>query len=131
MALHFLKYCALCLTNVAMNSLCGWLSEVCIISVYLHSSSYNVLWNHMSEHLRKIFSVLFYHKLILLIGFEGLFKLQKYIVLGRLGGSAVEHLPSAQGVILGSQGQVPHWAPHREPASHSACVSASLCVSLE
>ena len=25
----------------------------------------------------------------------------------------------------------PHWSPHREPASPSACVSASLCVSHE
>ena len=31
--------------------------------------------------------------------------------LGPLGGSAVEHLLSAQGVILESQDQVPHQAP--------------------
>ena len=48
---------------------------------------------------------------------------------GQLGGSAVEHLPLAQGVILGSWDQVPHWASHREPASPSACVSASLSLS--
>ena len=45
---------------------------------------------------------------------------------GRPGGSAVEHLSSAQGMILGSQGRVPHQAPCMEPASPSACVSDSL-----
>ena len=49
--------------------------------------------------------------------------------MGHLDGSVVEYL--AQGVILGSWDQVPHRAPHREPASPSACVSASLCVSHE
>ena len=37
----------------------------------------------------------------------------------------VEHLPSAEVVIAGSRDQVLHWAPCREPASPSACVSAS------
>ena len=50
----------------------------------------------------------------------------KNIHVGRLGGSAVERLPSAQGVILESQDRVPHQAPCMEPASPSACVSASL-----
>ena len=49
---------------------------------------------------------------------------------GHLGGSVLEHLPSAQGVILGFRDQVPHQAPFGEPASPSAYVSASLCVSL-
>ena len=49
---------------------------------------------------------------------------------GRLGGSVVEHLPSAQVVIPGSWDRVPHRAPCREPASPSACVSASLSVCL-
>ena len=49
---------------------------------------------------------------------------------GRLGGSAVEDRPSAQGMILGSRDRVPHRAPCREPASPSACVSASMCGSL-
>ena len=49
---------------------------------------------------------------------------------GRLGGSAVEHLLSAQGVILESQDQVAHQAPYKEPASPSAYVSASLSLSL-
>ena len=50
---------------------------------------------------------------------------------GRLGDSAVEPLPLAQGMILESQGQVPHWASCMEPASpSSAYVSASLNVSL-
>ena len=51
-------------------------------------------------------------------------------VEGHLGGSAVEHLPLAQVVILGFWDQVPHRVPCMEPASHSACVSAPLSVSL-
>ena len=47
-----------------------------------------------------------------------------------LGDSVVEHLPSAQGVILESQDRVPYWAPCMEPASSSDCVSASLSGSL-
>ena len=41
--------------------------------------------------------------------------------------------PSAQGVTLETWDQVPHQAPCTEPASPSACVSASLslCVSHE
>ena len=49
---------------------------------------------------------------------------------GSLGGSAVEHLPSAQGVILESWDRVPHRAPCMEPASPSAGASASLSLSL-
>ena len=37
--------------------------------------------------------------------------------------------PLAQGVILETQDGVPRWAPCMEPASPSACVSASLSVS--
>ena len=47
---------------------------------------------------------------------------------GRLGGSVVERLPSAQGMILESQDRVPHWAPCMEAASLSAYVSTSLSV---
>ena len=55
----------------------------------------------------------------------------KNLMQGRLGGSGVERLPLVQGVILGSQDRVPHRAPPPgEPASSSACVSASLSVSL-
>ena len=49
---------------------------------------------------------------------------------GRLGGSVVEHLPLAQGVILGSWDPVPYWDPPREPAFPSAYVSAFFSVSL-
>ena len=49
---------------------------------------------------------------------------------GHLGDSVVEHLPLAQVMILGSWDRVPHLAPQEEPASPSACVSASLSVSL-
>ena len=48
---------------------------------------------------------------------------------GHLGGSAVEHLPLAQIMTLGSWDRVSHQAPCMEPASPSACVSASLCLS--
>ena len=48
---------------------------------------------------------------------------------GCLGGSEVEHLPSAQGRILESQDRVPQRAPCMKPASPSACVPAFLCVS--
>ena len=51
--------------------------------------------------------------------------------MGRPGGSAVEHLPLAQGMVPGSWDRVPRWAPCEEPASPSAYVSASLCVSHE
>ena len=44
-----------------------------------------------------------------------------------LGALAVEHLPSAQGMTPGSWDRVSHC---REPASPSACVSASFSVSL-
>ena len=50
-------------------------------------------------------------------------------IQGRLGGSVVEHLPPAQAVTPGSWERVPHRAPHMEPASPSACVLASLCLS--
>ena len=50
--------------------------------------------------------------------------------VGCLGGSAVECLPPAQVVTPGSWDRVPHQAPCMEPASPSAWVSASLCVSL-
>ena len=49
---------------------------------------------------------------------------------GRLGGSATEHLPLAQGMTLESWDGVPHRAPFREPASPSAYISASLSMSL-
>ena len=54
----------------------------------------------------------------------------KYTRKGRLGGSVVEHLTLAQGMIPESWDRVRHRVPHREPASPSAYVSASLCVSL-
>ena len=44
---------------------------------------------------------------------------------GHLGGSVVERLPLAQGMILGSQDRVLHPGLCMEPASPSACVSAS------
>ena len=52
---------------------------------------------------------------------------------GCLGGSVVEPLPSAQGLILESRDRLPHQGPCMEPASLSAYVSASLslCVSHE
>ena len=46
---------------------------------------------------------------------------------GHLGGSAVERLPLAQGVI---RDRVPHQASCEQLASPSACVSASLSLSV-
>ena len=54
--------------------------------------------------------------------------LKKISEEGHLGGSVVEHLPSAQGMILESWDQVPHRVPCMEPASPSAYVSASLSL---
>ena len=51
----------------------------------------------------------------------------KPTLLGRLGGSVVE--PLAQGGILEPRDRVLHRAPCMEPASPSACVSASLSLS--
>ena len=56
--------------------------------------------------------------------------LQNHDPSGCLRGSVVERLSLVQVVILGSWERVPYGAPHWEPASPSACVSASLCVSL-
>ena len=42
----------------------------------------------------------------------------------------VERLPLAQGVILETRDRVPRPAPCMEPASPSACVSASLSLSV-
>ena len=55
----------------------------------------------------------------------------KYKIIRMPVVSPVERLPLPQVVILGSWDRVPHWAPPREPASPSACVSAalSLCIS--
>ena len=51
--------------------------------------------------------------------------------MGRLGGSVVERLSSAQGVTPESQDRVPHWAPCMKLASPpSAYVSAPLCLCL-
>ena len=55
----------------------------------------------------------------------------KILFRGSLGGSTIECLPLAQGIILESWDRVPHWAPCVQLASPSAYVSAfSLCVSL-
>ena len=51
-------------------------------------------------------------------------------VMGSLRGSGAEHLPLAQGVTLETRDPVPRRAPCMEPASPSACVSASLSASL-
>ena len=51
-------------------------------------------------------------------------------VCGTPEGSAIKGLPLDQGRIPDSWVQVPHPAPCMEPASPSACVSASFSVSL-
>ena len=57
------------------------------------------------------------------------FSISEYMHLGGLGVSVVEQLPLAQGVVLGSWDGVLHQALGGEPASPSAYVSASLCLS--
>ena len=52
------------------------------------------------------------------------------LLWGNLGGSVFEHLHLVQVLIPGSWDGVPHQAPHREPASPSAYVSASFSLSL-
>lgn len=54
----------------------------------------------------------------------------KMLGVGRLGGSAVEHLPLAWGMIPESRDRVPHQASCMEPASPSDYVSASLFLRL-
>ena len=49
-----------------------------------------------------------------------LLKLGMCFSLGLLGGSAVEHLPSAQDVILETRNRVPHWGRCMELSSPSA-----------
>ena len=46
------------------------------------------------------------------------------------GGSAVKHLPSAQGLILETRDRVPHRAPGMEPACPSSGVSDPLSLSM-
>ena len=70
------------------------------------------------------------HVSVITVSYRIVLMHQKFPVLGHLGGLVVEHLPLAQVVILGSWDQVLHRSPHREPASPSAYVSASLSVSL-
>ena len=48
-----------------------------------------------------------------------------------LGGSVVKHLPLAEAMIPRSWYRVPHQAPHGDPASPSAYVSAFLFFSHE
>ena len=55
----------------------------------------------------------------------------KFWKIGQPGGLSGLALPSAQGVILETWDRVPRWALCMEPASPSAFVSASLCVSHE
>ena len=59
-----------------------------------------------------------------------LFLCQDCYTEGHLRGSVVEHLPLAQVIIPVSSDRVLQQAPHRESVSPSACVSASLSVSL-
>ena len=49
-------------------------------------------------------------------------------ISGSLGGAAVWRLPLAQGAILETPDRIPRRAPCMEPASPSACVSASLSL---
>ena len=54
----------------------------------------------------------------------------KFILLGQPQWCSSLAPPAAQGVILETLDGVPRQAPCMEPASPSACISASLSVSL-
>ena len=47
------------------------------------------------------------------------------LIKGHLGGSVVEHLPLAQGVMPGSWDRVLHQAPSEKPATPSSYASVS------
>ena len=57
-------------------------------------------------------------------------KLTKMVTVGTPGWLSGLAPPPAQGMILETQNQVPHQASCMDPASPSACVSASLSLSL-
>ena len=57
--------------------------------------------------------------------------IKDWCLLGCLGGSVVERLPSAQVIILGSRDWVPHQAPQGACFSFWPCLCISLCVSYE
>ena len=61
---------------------------------------------------------------------RGLFGLLRTLLLRHLGGSVIEHLPSAQVMIPGSWDRVPWQAPSGEPASPLP-ISLPLWVSYE
>ena len=83
------------------------------------------------ENIRKAWRIPWNYLLINVLGVIVTSRLcSKIPLLGHLGGSVVERLPSAQSVIPTSWDRVPHQAPYMEPASPSACVSASLSLSL-
>ena len=63
-----------------------------------------------------------------LLSHPGIPKILFLVALGRI---SLEHLPLAQVMILGSWDEVLDQAPHREPASPFAYVSAFLSVSHE
>ena len=79
-----------------------------------HLKSYGSTWLQGVSQMVGV-SVLFFLSLLLKM---------EMVLKGHLGGSAVECLPSARGMIPRSWDPVPHGAPCLE----SACVSASLCV---
>ena len=59
-----------------------------------------------------------------------LWEFTKEVAPGSLGGAAVWRLPLARDAILETRDRIPRWAPCMEPASPSACVSASLSLSV-
>ena len=94
-----------------------------------------ILHGHMTwRHLSQLHRIIFKNRLALrVIEIRPVFTWQEVRRIDykgpwerSLGGSAVECLPLAQGVILETQDRVPHRAPYGEPASPSACISASL-----
>ena len=54
----------------------------------------------------------------------------RFIARGHPDGSVVECMPLAQVAVSGSWDQVPHQAPHGEPASPSMSLRLSVCLPL-
>ena len=90
----------------------------------------NVCLYLIYELLLKNFSILLGVLILIKLNLIKFLHFENFSKRDPVGGSVVEHLPLAQVVIPGFWDQIPHWPPCMEPASPSACVSASPSLSL-
>ena len=105
----------------------GWLFQHLMLKSLRHDSNGLFAGRGMTQSILQWFQIMV-PRALALISPGNLLEMQSQ---GHLGGSVIEHLPSAQGMILGSWDRDLHWAPCRKPVSPLACVSTSLCVSYE